>query len=48
MEGLSSLTKLRKLDLSFNKIAKLEGILTLHMLEILEMGKNLVSDAECI
>ena len=48
MEGLSSLTKLRKLDLSFNKIAKLEGILTNHMLEIIELGKNLLTDVDCI
>jgi len=48
MEGLASLTKLRKLDLSFNRIAKIEGILTMHMLEIIELGKNLITDADCI
>ena len=48
MEGLTSLTKLRKLDLSFNKIGKLEGTMTLHMLEIIELGKNLLTDADSI
>jgi Leucine-rich repeat (LRR) protein len=48
MEGLTSLTKLRKLDLSFNKIGKMEGIMALHLLEHLELGKNLLTDVDCL
>jgi len=48
MEGLTSLTKLRRLDLSFNKIGKLEGIVTNHMLEYIELGKNLITDVDAI
>jgi len=40
MEGLVALTKLRTLNLSFNRITKLEGISTLQLLEMLELGRN--------
>jgi Leucine-rich repeat (LRR) protein len=42
MEGLGNLTKLRRLNLSFNKITKLEGINNLQMLEFIELGKNFI------
>jgi len=40
MEGLTSLSKLRRLNLSFNRISKLEGLSNCQMLEFLELGKN--------
>ena len=43
MEGLYALTKLRRLNLSFNKLTKIEGLNSLQMLEYLELGKNFIS-----
>ena len=43
MEGLQSLTKLRRLNLSFNKLTKIEGLNNLQLLENLELGKNFIS-----
>ena len=48
IEGLTSLTKLRKLNLSFNMIKKLEGIMTLQLLEFLELGKNQIESVEAL
>jgi internalin A len=48
IEGLSTLAKLRKLDLSFNQIRKLEGISNLLLLEFLELGKNQIADVEAL
>lgn len=48
MEGLASLTRLRKLNLSFNKIQKIEGIANLLVLEYLELGKNFISDVSTL
>ena len=41
IEGVSMLVKLRVLNLSFNKITKIEGLQNLQMLEVLELGKKL-------
>ena len=48
IEGVSTLTKLRKLNLSFNKIQKLEGLSTLTTLEVLELGKNQISNVDLL
>ena len=48
MENLSQLAKLRSLNLSFNRITKIEGIQNLHLLEVLELGKNYISDADAL
>jgi len=48
LEGLTSLTKLRRLNLSFNKISKLEGLSNCQMLEFLELGKNQINDVDSL
>ena len=48
MEGLSMLVKLKSLNLSFNKITKIEGVQNLLMLEVLELGKNHISDVDAL
>ena len=48
MEGLSMLVKLKTLNLSFNKITKIEGVQNLLMLEVLELGKNHISDVDAL
>ena len=48
MEGLSQLSQLRSLNLSFNRITKLEGIHNLYLLEVLELGKNYISDVDAL
>ena len=48
MEGLSMLVKLKNLNLSFNKITKIEGVQNLLMLEVLELGKNHISDVDAL
>ena len=48
MEKLSQLTQLKNLNLSFNRITKIEGIQSLHMLEVLELGKNYISDTDAL
>lgn len=48
MEGFSALTKLRRLDLSFNQIKKLEGVSSLQMLEFLELGKNQIDSVDAL
>jgi Leucine-rich repeat (LRR) protein len=40
--------KLRNLNLSFNRISKIEGLQNLHMLEVLELGKNYISDTDAL
>ena len=40
------MTKLRRLNLSFNKITKVEGLNNLQMLEFLELGKNFISSMD--
>lgn len=46
MEGVQSLTRLRRLNLSFNKLTKIEGLSSLQLLEYLELGKNFISGLE--
>ena len=48
IENLSQLQKLKHLNLSFNRISKIEGLQNLHMLEILELGKNYISDTDAL
>lgn len=48
MEGLTSLTKLRRLNLSFNLITKLEGLSNCQMLEFLELGKNQILSVDAL
>ena len=48
MEGLSMMVKLKSLNLSFNKITKIEGLQNVLMLEYLELGKNLISDVDAL
>jgi len=48
MENFSKLVKLRNLNLSFNRITKIEGLQNLQMLEIIELGKNYISDSDSL
>ena len=48
MENLSQLSNLRNLNLSFNRLTKIEGITNLKMLEVLELGKNYISDTDAL
>ena len=49
MEGISSLSKLRRLNLSFNKITSIDNTLdSLTFLEYLELGKNFISILDSI
>lgn len=48
MEGLTSLTKLRRLNLSFNNIGKLEGLSNCQMLEFMELGKNRIMSIDAL
>ena len=48
MEGLTSLAKLRRLNLSFNQISKLEGLSNCQMLEFLELGKNQINNVDAL
>lgn len=48
IEGLSQLVQLRNVNLSFNRITKLEGIQNLHLIEVLELGKNYISDVDAL
>ena len=48
MENMSSLVKLKVLNLSFNRITKIEGISNLKQLEVLELGKNYISDTDAL
>jgi Leucine-rich repeat (LRR) protein len=40
------MTELKSLNLSFNRITKVEGIQNLIKLQILELGKNYISDID--
>ena len=42
------LVKLKSLNFSFNKITKIEGLQNLLMLEVLELGKNHISDVDAL
>ena len=48
IENLSSLEDLRVLNLSFNRVTKVEGIVNLKRLEVLELGKNYISDTDAL
>lgn len=48
MEGLTSMTKLRRLNLSFNRITKLEGLSNCQMLELIELGKNQITNIDAL
>ena len=48
MENMSQLVSLKVLNMSFNRITKIEGIQTLKKLEVLELGKNYISDCDAI
>ena len=48
MEGLTSMTKLRRLNLSFNRIVKLEGLSNCQMLELIELGKNQIRNIDAL
>lgn len=48
IEGLTTLTNLRRLNLGFNRIQKIEGLSTLLMLEVLELGKNHISNTDML
>lgn len=45
---MSQLAQLRSLNLSFNRVTKLEGIHNLYLLEVLELGKNYISDVDAL
>ena len=42
------MTKLRRLNLSFNRITKLEGLSNCQMIEFLELGKNQINNADAL
>ena len=42
------MVNLRKLNLSFNKLTKVEGLSTLLLLEVLQLGKNLITNADML
>ena len=42
------MVQLRDVNLSFNRITKLEGIQNLHLIEVLELGKNYISDVDAL
>jgi Leucine-rich repeat (LRR) protein len=47
LDGISQLTKLRRLNLSFNKITSIEShLVNLTYLEYLELGKNFISNID--
>lgn len=48
IENLSQLVELKTLNLSFNRITKIEGIQNLKKLEVLELGKNFISDTDAL
>jgi Leucine-rich repeat (LRR) protein len=48
IEGVSSLHRLKDLNLSFNRITKIEGLQNNFMLEIIELGKNYISDVDAL
>lgn len=48
MENMTSLGKLKVLNLSFNRITKIEGLANLKVLEVLELGKNFISDTDAL
>ena len=48
IEGLTSLSKLRHLNLSFNRISKLEGLTNCQLLQVLELGKNQISNVDAL
>jgi protein phosphatase 1 regulatory subunit 7 len=48
IENVSMLSKLKVLNLSFNKITKVEGIAGLAMIEVIELGKNYISDVDAL
>ena len=43
MEGVAPLSRLRRLNLSFNKLTRVDGLSQLQLLEYLELGKNFIS-----
>ena len=48
IQNLSQCTRLRKLNLSFNRIAKIEGLSNLLCLETLELGKNQIRNCDLL
>lgn len=46
MEGLEELTNLVTLNLSYNRLKKIEGIATLTQLKTLDVAHNIISDLD--